>query len=245
VLHIWPCITYVALYHIYGLVSYICLLSHICLIYIYVLYYIYECKGYDKTCTIIHVLPLLIRASLEHLFWYTFLPKVLGIYIHIYFHLFCRWTGADGWVHMVYPILTAYIADFLEQCLVACCLESWCPRCLVWHNECGLPVWSDLQDHKKTIKILRQHAEGLKPKAFISQGLRPVNPFWANLPHTDIFQSFTPDIHHQLHKDIFKDHFISWSTEVVDGGSNKVDWCFKSMTKHPSLHHFKKGIVTN
>jgi hypothetical protein len=92
------------------------------------------------------------------------------------------------------------------------------------------------------MKILRQQAEGLKPKAFVSQGLRPVNPFWANLPHTDIFQCFTPDIHHQLHKGIFKDHFVSWCTEAVDGGSDEVDRRFKSMTRHPTLRHFKKGI---
>jgi hypothetical protein len=92
------------------------------------------------------------------------------------------------------------------------------------------------------VEILRQQAEGLKPKAFVSQGLRPVNPFWAHLPHTNIFQCFTLDIHCQLHKGIFKDHFISWSTEAVDSGSDEVDRRFKSMTKHPTLRHFNKGI---
>ena len=149
---------------------------------------------------------------------------------------------ADGWVRRVYPILAAYVADFPEQCLVACCLESRCPRCLVPHNERGSPAWSDPREQKKTAEILRQREEGLKPKAFVSQGLRPVNPFWANLPHTDIFQCFTPDIHHQLHKGIFKDHFVSWSTAAVDGGSDEVDRRFKSMTRHPTLRHFKKGI---
>jgi hypothetical protein len=151
-------------------------------------------------------------------------------------------TCADGWVRRVYPVLAAYVADFPEQCLVACCMESRCPRCLVQHNERGLPAWSDPRDHKKTAEILRQRAEGLKPKAFVSQGLRPVKPFWANLPHTDIFQCFTPDIHHQLHKGIFKDHFVSWCTDAVDGGGDEIDRRFKSMTTHPSLRHFKKGI---
>ena len=152
-------------------------------------------------------------------------------------------TCADGWVRRVYPILAAYIADFPEQCLVACCLESGCPRCLVRHDERGSPTWSDPRNQKETTEILRQQAEGLKPKAFVSQGLRPVgNPFWANLPHTDIFQCFTPNIHHQLHKGIFKDHFISWATAVIDGGGDEVDRRFKSMTRHPTLRHFKKGI---
>lgn len=151
-------------------------------------------------------------------------------------------TCADGWVRRVHTILAAYIADFPEQCLVACCQESRCPRCLVPHNERGLPAGSEPRDQKRTLNILRQRAEGLKPKGFVSQGLRPVNPFWADLPHTDIFRCFTPDIHHQLHKGIFKDHIVSWCTQAIDGGGDEVDRRFKSMTRHPTLRHFRKGI---
>ena len=77
-------------------------------------------------------------------------------------------TCADGWVCRVYPIIAAYVADFLEQCLVACCLESQCPRCLVLPKERSSPAWSDPQDQKKIVELLAQWAEGLKPKAFVS-----------------------------------------------------------------------------
>jgi len=152
-------------------------------------------------------------------------------------------TCANGWVRKVYAILVAHITNFPEQCLVACCMESQCLQCLVPHNKCGLLAWLEPQDHKKMIEILRQQAEGLKPKVFVSQGLQPINPFWADLPHSDIFQCFTPDIYHQLHKGLFKDHFVSWCKAAVDRGSDEVDHHVKSMTKHPTLCHFKTGIL--
>jgi hypothetical protein len=68
-------------------------------------------------------------------------------------------TCADGCVRKVYTILAAYVADFPEQCLVVCCMESQCPRCLVPHSERGSPVWSDLQVQRTTVGILRQQAE--------------------------------------------------------------------------------------
>ncbi|KAJ7168730.1 hypothetical protein C8R46DRAFT_897819, partial [Mycena filopes] len=154
---------------------------------------------------------------------------------------------ADGHKRRVYPILAAYIADYPEQCLIACCKENRCPKCVVDAKKRGMPVHSALRDPETTIKLMKKHARGLAPKEFEAQGLRPADPFWKDLPRCDIFQCFTPDILHQLHKGVFKEHIVKWTTESLGGTSDQVneaeiDFRFRVMPSHPSLRHFKLGI---
>ncbi|KAG6916634.1 hypothetical protein DXG01_006054 [Tephrocybe rancida] len=122
---------------------------------------------------------------------------------------------ANGFIQKAYLIVAAYIADYPEQCLVVGCQENACPICTVPPKKHGDPVHSVPCDPDKTLRTLAQAAQGLNPKAFKDQCLCPINPFWHHLPHCNMFECITPDVLHQLHKGVFKDHIVSWAMAAV------------------------------
>jgi len=150
-------------------------------------------------------------------------------------------TCGDGFIRIFFLILAAYVADFPEQCLVACCMENRCPKCTTKPDERGNYAESPYRDQKTTLDILEEHRKGGDPVKFDQYGIRPVyEPFWKDLPHSNIFNSFTPDLLHQLHKGVFKDHLVKWCTAVM--GEAEVDARFKAMSSYSGLRHFKKGV---
>ncbi|KAG5649911.1 hypothetical protein H0H81_001524 [Sphagnurus paluster] len=154
-----------------------------------------------------------------------------------------RMNCADGFVHMAYPILAAYVANYPEQCLVTCCKENSCPKCTVTPKQCGDSVHSILRDPDKTLQTLAAQSRGHEPTEFVQHSLCPINPFWKDLPHCNIFACITPGILHQLHNGVFKDHIVSWASEAMGGGhQDEIDRHFCAMTPHTTLWHFEKGI---
>ncbi|KZT54935.1 hypothetical protein CALCODRAFT_405422, partial [Calocera cornea HHB12733] len=67
-----------------------------------------------------------------------------------------------------------------------------------------------------------------------------IRPFWINLPHVNIYNTFTPDGLHELHKGIFKDHLLKWCIDLC--GKEELDNRFRCVPPHSDLKHFKLGV---
>ena len=152
---------------------------------------------------------------------------------------------ADSALRHIWPIVAAYITDYPEQCLVACCMENRCPLCKVAPTSRGEHMDAERRTVEETLCVLQEHkhtnAATTIRDEFKTLGLRNVHPpFWASLPHCDIFGAFTPNLLHQLHKGVFKDHLVKWCMSII--GDDEIDLHFKTMTSHQGLCHFKNGI---
>ncbi|KIN96960.1 hypothetical protein M404DRAFT_161760, partial [Pisolithus tinctorius Marx 270] len=150
---------------------------------------------------------------------------------------------ADGCLCRVHLILAAYVADFPEQCLVACSKESRCPLCLVQSNKQGDRREWACCSMADTLKTLQQKQKNGQSRRLDDEGLRAVfEPFWKDLPFTNIFACITPNILHQLLKGVFHDHLLQWCIKII--GEKEIDVHFRAVTRYPALRHFAKGIST-
>ncbi|KAI9569608.1 hypothetical protein HD554DRAFT_2204375 [Boletus coccyginus] len=112
----------------------------------------------------------------------------------------------DVQIQQVFPILTVYIGDHPEQCLIE----------------------FTLYNQTQTKQTLHVQATGQYPPSFITEGLQPVfSPFWTDLPYTDIFICISSDILHQLHQGLFKDYLKKWCITIAS--SDDFDAQFHAM----------------
>jgi hypothetical protein len=145
---------------------------------------------------------------------------------------------SDGGVRRCYPLLASYVADYPEQCLVAC--ASRCPVCEQETKGMGdIGSSAPMRTKWTTLRALEEYEVGMKSAAK-KLGLRPVWPFWTNLPHINLSSAITPDLLHQLHKGMFLDHLVAWCQVLMT--EEEMDRRFKAMTRYHGVRHFKNGI---
>jgi hypothetical protein len=131
-------------------------------------------------------------------------------------------TSSDGSVRDVFPLLTCYVANYPEQCLVACTKDCTCPKCWARHDELQEPLPATPRDQQWTTKIIEKvkvEANG-NHKVFHDSCMSSdvagsvYKPFWSDFPLCDIHQAITPNVLHQLYQGVFK-HLVHWCQKAL------------------------------
>ncbi|QRV73383.1 plasma membrane ATPase 4 [Ceratobasidium sp. AG-Ba] len=147
---------------------------------------------------------------------------------------------ADGGIRRIYPVLAAYIADFIEQCKVACIKQTHCPLCSVDPQGKGDLGNAPPRTHDEIIDAMDGHREEGSAN-FERLGLYNVDLFWKDFPYLRVEYLMTPDLLHQLHKGVLKDHLTSWITKLL--GKQVIDERHSTMPEYHGMRHFKNGIT--
>lgn len=150
---------------------------------------------------------------------------------------------ADGRLRHIYPIVAAYIADWPEQNLMACTSQGSCPICSTKRPGRGdgdKDNPAPLRDRGETLAALNAYFEHNDPGELKELSLKPIWPWWGDIPHINMSSCLTPDLLHQLYQGIFKTHLIRWLQFLL--GVEKLDEQFVLMTAPEGMKHFSKGI---
>ncbi|KAF9552907.1 hypothetical protein CPC08DRAFT_619975, partial [Agrocybe pediades] len=130
--------------------------------------------------------------------------------------------GSNGDVRKVFPILTTYVADYPEQCLVACTKYGTCPKCKAPFTELQATQPHEPRTQAWMESIMnnaRDQAKG-NPRKFHDicmshdVGGGAIRPFWEGFPLTDIHKAISPDVLHQLYQGVFK-HLVGWCQAIL------------------------------
>ena len=108
-------------------------------------------------------------------------------------------TSGDGVRRRCHPLLAAYIGDYPEQVLVTGIKNGLCPKGKLDKTLFGTENKCELRDIDEAVEVLQSrntHPDGIE--GYVADcksiGIKPVNTFWMDYPHCDIYQALTPDI---------------------------------------------------
>ena len=95
------------------------------------------------------------RSSIQHQLFHNCMKELLQPLIKARTNS-VKMLCSNSKVQLVFPILSAYLANHPEQCLIVCCKENHCPKCLIPQLEWRNPAfWSQLCDVEETLEILQ------------------------------------------------------------------------------------------
>ncbi|KAF8224104.1 hypothetical protein L208DRAFT_1513386 [Tricholoma matsutake] len=151
----------------------------------------------------------------------------------------------DGHFRKVIYGLGPYITDYLEQALLACIVQGWCPKCTAPANDLN----SGQYVHHSQV-----HAELLAEEFELGMlwdeyGL--VGDIVVHFsPLSDINELLSLDLLHQLIKGAFKDHLVTWVNDYIKAEYlaseaqkilDDIDRCIALAPSFAGLRRFPKG----
>ncbi|KAG9080740.1 hypothetical protein FRC06_006204, partial [Ceratobasidium sp. 370] len=148
----------------------------------------------------------------------------------------------DGRLRRVYLRIAAHTADWPEQNLQSCTSEGSCPICKAkWHGRGDLDDPAELREREETLGALRNYFAHKRVAELRALNLKPVWPWWGDIPEVNLATCFTPDLLHQLHQGVFKTHLLRWLRHLV--GDKKLDERLAAMPRAEGLRHFDRGLT--
>ncbi|KAK7437570.1 hypothetical protein VKT23_018468 [Stygiomarasmius scandens] len=154
-------------------------------------------------------------------------------------------TSGNGVDRLVHPIFAVYIADYPEQILVTCGISGFCPHCTIPRQRIGENTEPHpLRNLSSILEALQKIDAGASVfvHACKDAGMKPVfEPFWADLPYSNVFVSITPDLLHQLYQGVLK-HMKLWIIQVY--GAHEIDARCRRLPPNHNIRIFMKGIAT-
>ncbi|KAG9124259.1 hypothetical protein FRC07_012232, partial [Ceratobasidium sp. 392] len=124
-------------------------------------------------------------------------------------------------------------------------VEMWCPdgrlRRTTYKGRGDLDQEADLREREETLGVLRSYFVKKSVAELRPLNLKPVWPWWGDIPEVNLATCFTPDLLHQLYQGVFKTHLVKWLRHLV--GDKKLDERLMAMPPAEGLHHFAKGIT--
>ncbi|KAG8759337.1 hypothetical protein FRC11_002095 [Ceratobasidium sp. 423] len=146
----------------------------------------------------------------------------------------------DGRKRHVFPRVAAYTADWPEQNLQCSTSEGRCPICKTAYKGRGqLGDEAELREREETLNALRTYIRTKNEAHLDLLGLKPVWPWWGDIPGVNLSECLTPDLLHQTYQGLFR-HLVKWMKKII--GVDVLDERFAAMLQAEGLARFTKGI---
>ncbi|KAI0071073.1 hypothetical protein K474DRAFT_1712777 [Panus rudis PR-1116 ss-1] len=140
-----------------------------------------------------------------------------------------------------------YIADYLEQVLLAGVVQGWCPRCTAHRDNLDHDERATRRTQEHRILVQQfDHTVVWDEYGYVGN----ITPFTDDFPRADIHELLSPDLLHQLIKGTFKDHVVTWvlayltkkhgesrANEIIDD----IDRRIAAVPLFPGLRRFPEG----